>query len=256
MDPEDKEYQEQQELQEYQEHEEYQEYQVDQQDQENREQPAPADAVEPAPAYSFLELVYGVFFQPVQTLRYLSVQQKFLWGNLVFIGTYIFSSLMGFAVSRGQLPQYGLTQEEMQILSALAGKSWILVLPLAWGFWFTMVSIYHALAGLLKGRGSIAGIFAAFGFTSLPLLVGALVNFLESSLQLGGQVAGLFGVLIFIWIVVLQVIALRENYLVSTGRAVFIWFLPWIFLTVSLIIVVLLCISALIPLIHEIPPLF
>lgn len=45
------------------------------------------------------------------------------------------------------------------------------------------------------------------------------------------------------WVVVLVVIAIRENYLVSTGRAILIYLLPLILLVILSILIVILVIG-------------
>ncbi|WP_227762616.1 Yip1 family protein [Zhaonella formicivorans] len=222
-----------------------------------KEEQCMEEAVNEQPkALSFLELVYGVFFTPVKTLRYVCAQRKVAWGLVLFLGTYLFDSLMNFAVGRAYLPNLGISPQEAQILNGLLSMGWLFGLPLIFAFWFGLISIYHALAGLFGSQGSVQGILAGFGFSSLPVLVSSVLSFLGNALKSSGVPLNLLGFAIFVWIAVLQIIALKENYGISYGKAAAVYIIPLAFLLISLFSIFILFFSILVPLVQSYLPNF
>lgn len=86
-------------------------------------------------------------------------------------------------------------------------------------YFLIYVALVHGAARLLGARGRFAAIFTAFGFAALPMLVNVPVYLLLESVRAAG--AAQIGLYAFvIWSFVLSVLAIREVYEVSTGKAV------------------------------------
>lgn len=145
--------------------------------------------------------------EPVQAFRRMREEPMLLWGVVV-----AFLSQFGLAL-RG---------ESEQLPASPAGVfAGILGFVIAY---FLIVGAMHYVARALGGRGNLPGAITALGFASLPAVLNAPVYLLTRFLGIDG-LAGL-GVLAFgLWSLVLDVIALREVYEVSTGKAVGILFL-------------------------------
>jgi hypothetical protein len=94
-----------------------------------------------------------------------------------------------------------------------------------------MGGVYHLLAKLLRGDGNYKRIIASLGFASFPSILIApfnLLYFIEGSI---GKIVALMVVLsisfgVSLWQMVLTVIAIRENYKLSTAKAVAVYLIP------------------------------
>ena len=192
---------------------------------------------------SVLELIYGIFFSPVRTLRLLTGEPRLGWGVAIFIATYGFQSLMNYALG-GKVPvNLGPVPALEQIANSWLKQGWVIGLPFLSIFWFLLASCYHSIAGLFKREGTIQGLLSGFGFASLPLLVNTLIEFLRHVTLLS------FGVTV--WLIVLQIIVLRENYKISTSKAVLIYLLPLIVFIGALIFTITIFFSTMLPLFEQ-----
>lgn len=85
-------------------------------------------------------------------------------------------------------------------------------------------SMVHYIAGLMGGRGSARGITAGFMTTIFPF---AFTVFASLSETVGiPAVPGIIGVASLIWVTVLDIIAVSENYGFTTGKAVLVILIP------------------------------
>lgn len=98
-------------------------------------------------------------------------------------------------------------------------------LPVSLIGWFLASSIYSFLATLFWGKTNARGMMCALGFSILPTVFSAPLNIIGNGLGWGVLmvIANLF---ILAWVVVLQVIALRESLDIETGQAVALWITP------------------------------
>lgn len=73
--------------------------------------------------------------------------------------------------------------------------------------------------------------FSTFAFASVPLLImaplTAVLNLGGSALAIG-LIRGLVGTVAGIWVLVLQVLAIRESLILSTGRAIAVFLIPFV----------------------------
>ena len=95
--------------------------------------------------------------------------------------------------------------------------------------WFAAAGLIHVIARTLGGRGDFAGMIKLVGYAALVGLVTLPVALVDALLKLQGaaraeasfgQLAGLVAVGIFLWQNALLVLATRDHYAISTGRAV------------------------------------
>ena len=95
--------------------------------------------------------------------------------------------------------------------------------------WIAAASLIHGIARALGGRGNFVGLLKLVGYAALVGLVALPVASADALLKLQGnakaelyvaQLAGLLGVVIFLWQNALLVMATRRHYAISTERAV------------------------------------
>jgi len=170
-----------------------------------------------------LETLIGVLARPTSTIHSICQQRPIGWAIIVYLVVSLVSAITwietGFYDPMG-LPDLGMP-------AVLVGSLIINIITLV-----IFTAICHLVASLLGGRGSYSGLFSGFGFASVPGIFVAPLAVIGMLPMVGPllSVLGNFGVIV--WSLVLSILAIRENYLISTGRAILIVFLPGVILLV------------------------
>ncbi len=188
-----------------------------------------------------LAALSGVIVHPVQTLRAITKEKPWVWGIVVYLVSSWVSFTASFLTGWRSLPEVSMPSG-LNLSAFLVGV--VLSVPI-----FSLVGllvfsgIYHLIARLLKGEGSFVGLLSGLGFASFPTI-------LTTPFALLGVAGGIFGSFIYnlavfavsIWVLVLNIIAIRENYAFSTGRAVLTFFIPVILLFVLVMLAILVAV--------------
>jgi hypothetical protein len=203
----------------------------------------------------FLELIYGVLFNPRPTLRQVAVQPPVgltvLIFTLVSVVNVLSSVLM--TTGKGNLAFPGLPQTTAQVIQAFIPAIALLWLGLKYLQWFVYSGVLHLVATLLGGRGYAQGVFAVTGLAILPSLFIVPLNLLFYWVRTPSFtiIITLLSLLIYVWGIILVIIGLREVYNFSTGKALLVLFLPLvaiIFFTIATLMILAGCLPSLIPL--------
>ncbi|HPZ42748.1 MAG TPA: Yip1 family protein [Bacillota bacterium] len=207
------------------------------------------DGEEPGPG--FLELVYGVFFEPRSTMQ--KVAHRPPLGQAVLLVTIL--NLLG--TGAWFVAAARVLERELNVTSlGLFGPSLQALLPLGavtvflWGYfkWFAYSALLSLAAEVLGGLGSARGVMAASGLASLPavLLVPVqLLTFGAGSESLAvNMFSGLAGLAVAIWILVLNTIGVREVHSLSTGRSLLAVLSPYLALVAFLILLLVALVIA------------
>lgn len=187
------------------------------------------------PFPGFLELLYGVFFEPRTTMKRVAGRPPLGHAALVVtilsaLGTAMWlltaASVLGRVLHAASLDPFASV---FQALAPLAAVTVFL-----WGFlkWFVYSSVLSLAAELLGGLGRARGVFAASGLAGLPALLMApvqLISYGTGAENLAGSVlSGLAGVTVAIWSIVLTVMGVREVHGLSIGRSVLAVLSPYL----------------------------
>jgi hypothetical protein len=176
---------------------------------------APAGVPEPARAEP-VDVIYGVIARPHETLKALAEKPRPWLGILA----YALVTLVSGSQSVLQLRQLGVAATRSiggivfaTLLSGLAA-------------WFMAVGVMHLAGEVLGGKGSVLGLITVLGVATIP---GALLVPLRVAARLTGLtfVSALGSLAIVIWMLLLQVSAVKHNYRVTTGKAVAIFLAPF-----------------------------
>jgi hypothetical protein len=185
----------------------------------------------------FLDNVYGTLFKPGETLR--NITQRQLVGQSLII--LILSGLLPALARTGQtvsdlnmlMPHGAMRTMPHEVYSALGRMApffgFIAVIfsvvfrPLKQ---FLYAALFHLISGFAGGNGTARGLFAGLGFASLPAVFAAPVN--VTTRLSGINFTTPFNFLLFIWVVFLEVLAIRENNDFTTSKAVLVLVLPWV----------------------------
>lgn len=158
-----------------------------------------------------LEQIYGILFQPAVALREICHTRPLKHAVAIIVAATVFTTWAGYF--------------------AVLSNGMIVIVSIAFTLvaWFLNCAIIHLMAELLGGNGQATGLLTANGYTqvlrifSVPIIV--LASLMPAQWKL--DLIALGSTAIVIWEAVLTVIAIRENYNLSTGRAVLALVLPF-----------------------------
>jgi len=160
------------------------------------------------------------------------------WGLLIYLGISILGSLAAIFD-----PDLVAIYEEMTrqltftipfLLLTLGGMLISVLLLLIY------VGVLHLFGRLFGGSGGYWNLFSAYTFASFPGIIGVPITVLGGLLGVVGSIlSGLVGFAISIWVIVLQVIALRESHGLSTGMAILAYFITIFILVIVPIFLVI-----------------
>ncbi|KAF5436732.1 hypothetical protein C5S35_07700 [Candidatus Methanophagaceae archaeon] len=108
--------------------------------------------------------------------------------------------------------------------------------------WLVFAGICHIVAKLLGGKGTFTEMLVLMGFASLPNIFQApigLIAMLSGGLT-GAFIAIVLGCFLAIWVLILDVLAIREAQKFSTGRAIATFVLLIVVLAVLVFILIFL----------------
>jgi hypothetical protein len=214
------------------------------------------------PPQGFLEIVYGVLFEPVKTMKR-AAENPPLVTALVFV---TILSLLG--TLAGLLTFSRVLSQSLDAGGILPGaRAFVPVgafigLVFSYIKWFGYSAVLHLTADLLGGRGGARGVFAAVGLAGLPYILLIPFQFLGYWYGLGKLAVTalllLAGLAVGIWSSIILVIGVREVHLLSTGRSVLVFFIPFLALLMVLIlsVIALAVIFSALPLNTSIPGYF
>jgi hypothetical protein len=118
-----------------------------------------------------------------------------------------------------------------------------IILSVVGGFisWVVIAGILHVVAKVLGGKGAFTEMLVLMGFAMLPNIFQAPIGLV---VILYGGLAGAFiamglGGILAIWVLILDVLAIREAHKFSTGRAIATFVLPIVVLIVLVFILII-----------------
>ncbi len=211
---------------------------------------------EEKPPLGFLELVYGVLFEPVPTfsrvVQRLPLGQAFLIFTLVNVAVAIMNGLLAARF----LHPHPAGQAAL-VMKALAPVLAVSGLVFQYGKWFFYSAFLHLLAEFFGGRGRARGVWTVAGLASLPAVFLVPLNLLLLLSGLKGPVMSLLvyllNFLVLVWGAALLVLGIRQEHGLSTSRAVAVVLLPVgaVFAGGALLVVALTAAAAsLLPFLH------
>ncbi len=200
--------------------------------------PAQPAAAAPRPGGGgALDLIYGVLFQPRTVFPRLAGRPPLGFALAVVLVT---AAVQGFTTGQELAAQLDLPIGVADLRSGLA----VLLGGVGLFSWLLSAGLGAVFAELLGGQGSARTLLALLGLASLPALFGPVFATLG---RLTGS--GLFDFLslpVLVWLVILNVLAVRTAYRLSAGRAMAVLFGSGLALTVSAFLAVGLTLAVLV----------
>jgi hypothetical protein len=169
------------------------------------------------------EYVVGVMSEPVRTLREIAEQKLWKKGLLLLAALAILNGAVTAATVNSS--QISIPDQQLShFFSAFyaPGEFIPFVLVVNSLSWLINGAIFYGFSKLFKGTGTFAGMLAALGFTTAPSLLSIILTALALLFgQATGSLVGFAASLVAgIWILVLEVLAIRESQQLDTGQAV------------------------------------
>lgn len=197
------------------------------------------------PPLQLYEIIYGVLFDPVSTMKKVAVNPPLyntllivIFVSLISLLTNLYSSSQGFSnlgLNGIPFPQSANISQAMRAATPLLAILGTIFMFLKWFFYSALL---HLVADFYGGRGRARTVFVVYGLAGLPEVflvpLGVMSIWLSSGLATG--IMALANLLILIWGIFLLTIGLREAHHFSTGRAVAVIFTPVIALLLLAII--------------------
>lgn len=188
--------------------------------------------------------LYGVIARPVGTLNEIAREKPAGWGFFIYLAV----SLMSGAAVTFQQYRYGMFEEAMQQFAITIAPAVLII----GGFFFTVVALFvftivlHLFGRLFGGSGGYWNIFSAYTFASFPSIIGVPVSLFAAFLGWAGMLLNsLTGFGISIWVIVLQVIALRESHGLTTGMSILAYIISVVLLFIIPIVIIVAALIAL-----------
>ena len=185
-----------------------------------------------------LDLLYQVMASPSEAFRVVRERRPLGWAVL----TAIFISVVSALILLPNLPDLVdviFALEEGSLNLALAVFIWVIMFLVAL---LIQAGFFHMVALLLRGRGSYLGMFCGVCFACFPLVFSAplaLMRALLDSLS-GHLLYYILSLIFFLWILLLYIIAICQNYNLSPGRAVATCFTPaFVVIVIPLLVLVI-----------------
>lgn len=170
------------------------------------------------------ELLYGILFQPVPVLQYLSKEKPLGKGLFIFITVMIFNLIINRGINLLEPGQEMFTiPDNLFCLYGITGIFFSIFML------FIIAGLLSLLSEFIYHRGNGSGLFVSFCFAGVPGVLGPPLQY--ASLLLGVEYLGvILAVLILIWVIILNVLSIREALELTTGEAVFLFILPLVFM--------------------------
>ena len=182
--------------------------------------------------------LYGVLTKPVQTLNEIAREKPANAAFLLYLGISMLSVLGSLYNPQAMQAFEDLMREtgiSMPFSVIIAASLLITIISI-----FVITGVLHLLARLYKGSGGYWNLFSAYAFANFPLIMGVPITFIGGFLgTMGDILAGLVSLGLSIWVLVLQVIAVRESHSLSTGASIGVYLLQLVILVgIPLVVII------------------
>lgn len=170
-----------------------------------------------------LDWLLGVIINPGQTFREIAREKPVGWAFLLYVGLTTLTSW----VSGIDLLELDISPWQLLMFSLIV---YIIM-------FFVLTGLLNLIVKVFRGTGSYWGLFSTLAFANFPgifLPVGRLLG--QVAGQAGNLLSGIISFAVFIWVVVLDILALRESHGLSAGKSFLAYFLVGLILLAFLLI--------------------
>jgi len=182
------------------------------------------------------EIIYDFLTQPKVAIAKIKVERPWLLSVLV----------VTFAVFTQNISIFQFFMLGRKDILFSLSIYFLLRLVLIFIIWFFLTAVFHSLAQFFGGQGRTEELFLSFGFSFLPLFFLLPISLLsyfflvKEFLATGWRVFLFYNFLnffLFFWILRLQIMSIKEIYGLPLRRAILVYFLPFLFLIIAVLLV-------------------
>lgn len=198
-----------------------------------------------------VEILYGTVTAPSETFAVLAKNPPVLKSLFTVAAIYIFTWLLNLSDLRNTGLENLMLEEFGHISGQLLGNMLI-----AMGFlgiifvlliWFVVSGALNLWASLLGGQDNSKGLFVCYGFAMIPSVFSEVLQTLIKLAGLPGVMNWFVAIFAFIWILYLQVTAVKTTQGLSPGLSLFVALTPVLVLGLLILFASLLVFAALLP---------
>jgi hypothetical protein len=168
--------------------------------------------------------LHGVLTRPVKTLNEIAREKPANAAFLLYLGVSMLSVISSLYNPQSMQAFEDLMWEaniNIPFSVIIAASLLIAIISI-----FVITGVLQLLARLFKGSGGYWNLFSAYAFANFPLIIGVPITFISGFLGTVGDIlAGVISLALSIWVLVLQVIAVRESHSLSTGASIGVYLL-------------------------------
>lgn len=184
------------------------------------------------------EILYGIVFQPLTTLRYLSSSQPLLMALTAFAVTVLGNMLMDLGINMNRGLGVPLPQGYIGVYLGLGLLFSLAALAAA-------AAIYTLLGELLFQQSNGRGILTCLAFAFVPGLLATPLQYALTLLNMNSFNLAI-SILAFVWVVALQIMGIREALLIQSSQALLLFILPGA-VFFMLVLITLVSLASLLP---------
>ncbi|HNX28152.1 MAG TPA: Yip1 family protein [Syntrophomonadaceae bacterium] len=179
---------------------------------------------------SFTDRLWNTIFNPDLAMRQLTAEKPLGQSLVLYIAVLTFIMI----INQGVVALRPIEEA----LSLPAQYIWLLVCT---GIILSLLGLFlgagflSLLSEIIYSRGNNMGLLVGLCFAVLPGLFGAVLQYVSMIIGLN-WLGGTFSFISIIWVIVLQIIAVRAAFDLSTGQALIIYFSPFFILALTAII--------------------
>ncbi|MGB2728567.1 MAG: Yip1 family protein [Halobacteriota archaeon] len=188
-----------------------------------------------------LENIFGTLFSPASTFRRMLEERTTVTIAAIIVLIAGICSGAGNILMQNAVMSLFAEFPGFEVVQLSPAASIILSVVIGFIGWVVIAGILHVVAKILGGKGVFTEMLVLMGFAALPNVFQApigLVVILYGGLTGAFIALGLSGILA-IWILILNVLAIREAHKFSTGRAIATLVLPFVVLIVLVFILMI-----------------
>lgn len=189
----------------------------------------------------FAQLVWDTMAKPATTLRAIAAERRLLPALGVILVVWVLQVLSELVFSSQPLPAIdGMVVDSSSRQLALLSSPWwrvALLVSIPFG-WLVLSGLVYWVGKMFHARGAFTGLLAALGFAQSPGIISIAAVAVFRLLGTPGICLGsVISLGMGIWVIVLQVIAIREGLALTPGRALATWLLSLVVLFVVMVVV-------------------
>lgn len=188
-----------------------------------------------------LENIFGTLFSPASTFRRMLEERTTVTIAAIIVLIAGICSGAGSILMQNAVMSLFAEFPGFEVVPLSPAASIFLSVVIGFIGWVVIAGILHVVAKILGGKGVFTEMLVLMGFATLPNVFQApigLVVILYGGLAGAFIALGLSGILT-IWILILDVLAIKEAHKFSTGRAIATLVLPFVVLTVLVFILMI-----------------